>query len=236
MNHRAQQVLWGVLVAALVGITAASLWRGMDARLVGGSRGAAGGRVAGLGLLSRGRGAGEGDLAAYGRVPSFTLTSQTGDPVTLAALKGQIWIADFFFTSCSSSCPMMSAGMQNLQKALGDSKGVRLVSFSVDPERDTPEKLAEYARGYGATPDHWLFLTGDKKQVRRLAVEGFHVSAGDASPEDIQQGAETVLHSTRLALVDGHGDIRGYYDGTDAKALDQLGQDVRRLLSGSARR
>ena len=231
MNHRAQRVLWGVLIVVLVGITAASLWRGMDARLVG--DGGRKGRVAGLGLMTRGRGAGEGELALYGRVPAFALTSQTGEPVTLAALKGQVWIADFFFTSCSSSCPMMSAGLQGLEKALGDSKGVRLVSFSVDPERDTPAKLAEYAKAYGATADHWLFLTGDKKQVRRLTVEGFHLTASDPSPEDVKQGAETVLHSTRLVLVDGRGDIRGYYDGTDAKALEQLGQDVRRLLSDS---
>ncbi len=228
MSRRAQRILWGVLVLALIGVTASSLWRGMDARLLGRGR-EAGGRGA------DGRAAGVGDLAVYSHVPAFDLVSQTGSPITLANLGGQIWIADFFFTGCSSSCPMMSAGMQGLARALGDAKGVRLVSFSVDPERDTPERLAEYARGYGATPDRWLFLTGDKKQVRRLAREGFHVTAEDPSPEDVKQGAEAVLHSTRLALVDGHGDIRGYYDGTDEKALAELGQDVRRLLSGSAR-
>jgi cytochrome oxidase Cu insertion factor (SCO1/SenC/PrrC family) len=113
-----------------------------------------------------------------------------------------------------------------LARGLDSRTPVRLVSFSVDPERDTPEKLAEYAAAYEAEPDRWLFLTGDKKQVRRLVSEGFHLSVEDASPEDIAAGAEPVLHSTRFVLVDAHGRIRGYYNGLDDEAMSQLGRDI----------
>ena len=232
--NRKQSVLWGVLILALVGLLGASLWRGPAGRLLGGGPGTKQGGMMG-GVQGDGTpGGASADLAVYGQVPDFRLVSQTGDTVRLADLRGRVWIGDFIFTHCASSCPMMSAQLQKLESALGKDKHVQLVSFSVDPERDTPERLAEYARGYDATPDRWLFLTGDKAQVRRLAKDGFHLTADDASPEDIQKGAEPVLHSTRLALVDAQGRIRGYYDGSDEKAMQQLGAGVRRLLSSPA--
>jgi cytochrome oxidase Cu insertion factor (SCO1/SenC/PrrC family) len=129
---------------------------------------------------------------------------------------------------------MMTAQLQRLERALANEHGVRLVSFSVDPERDTPERLAEYAAGYGAKPERWLFLTGDKHRIRRLSIEGFHLAVAEPSPEEAARGAEAVLHSTRLVLVDGAGRIRGYFDGTDDAATGRLGESVRRLLAASA--
>jgi cytochrome oxidase Cu insertion factor (SCO1/SenC/PrrC family) len=216
-----QTVLWGVLVLALIGVAAASLVRGPASRLMGGAprAGVSGGAA--------------GDLALYGTVPDFELVSQTGDTVRLADLRGTVWIGDFIFTHCASTCPMMTAQMKRIQASLGDAAGVRLVSFSVDPERDTPERLAEYAAGYGATPDRWLFLSGDKARIRSLAVEGFHVTVDDPTPEELAQGAEAVMHSTRLALVDGEGNIRGYYDGADEQAMQQLSEDLKRLLAAA---
>ena len=170
-------------------------------------------------------------LADYGQVPEFALVSQTGDSLHLDALRGNVWIADFIFTSCGSICPMMSAQFERLSGQLPP--GVRLVSFTVDPERDTPAKLAEYAQRYGATPERWLFLTGDKPQVRRLVTEGFHLGVEEATPEEIAQGAETILHSTRFALVDAGAHIRGYYDGAEAAAVEQLRRDARLLLDGA---
>lgn len=233
-----QTLLWGILIVVLAGLAAANLLRGGSARLFGGQRQEQTG-VAGRARVEGGAAAGEvvggaPGLAVYGDVPDFHLVSQTGDSVRLADLRGGLWIGDFIFTHCASSCPMMSAELQKLEAALGKDSGVRLVSFSVDPERDTPARLAEYAKGYGATPDRWLFLTGDRAAVRKLAVEGFKVTVDDPSPEDVKQGAEAVMHSTRLALVDGLGRIRGYYDGTDAKAMQQLGKDVRTLLARGA--
>jgi protein SCO1/2 len=213
--------LWGVLVVALLALGAAVILRGQRARLLGGgadTSAAVAGRIA--------AGAAEA-IADYGAVPEFALVSQTGDSVRLADLRGQVWIADFFFTHCASSCPMMSARLERLSENLDPR--AHIVSFSVDPERDTPARLAEYARNYAVEPGRWLFLTGDKPQIRRLVQEGFHLAVDDATPQDIAAGAEAVLHSTRFVLVDGRGRIRGYYDGTDEAAVARLGRDLERI-------
>ena len=219
MNAKQRQyALWMLLVTVLLGLTAAALWMGPSRRLSGGAAGDA------------------PALDDFGAVPDFALVSQTGDSVRLADLRDQVWVADFIFTNCASTCPMMTTQLQRLERALAGQSGFRLVSFSVDPERDTPEKLAEYAAGYGARPERWLFLTGDKHGIRRLSIEGFHLAVDDPSPEEVARGAEAVLHSTRLVLVDGDGRIRGYYDGTDDAAVQKLGDDVRRLAArGGAR-
>jgi cytochrome oxidase Cu insertion factor (SCO1/SenC/PrrC family) len=173
-----------------------------------------------------------GDIGDFGAVPDFALVSQTGDSVRLRDLHGQVWVADFFFTHCASTCPMMSARFESLAQQVGSDR-VRLVSFSVDPERDTPERLAEYAQRFDVEPGRWIFLTGDKPQIRRLVREGFHLGVDDPSPEDLAAGAEAVLHSTRFVLVDAEGRIRGYYDGNDDEAMEQLGHDVTQLAAKS---
>lgn len=217
--HR-QHAIWTGWLVALVGLAALALWNPFRTL----ARGGADGRGA------TAAGAAEGDLDVHATVPEFDLVSQTGEPVHLADLRGQVWVADFIFTHCASTCPMMTAQMQRFSSALGDEPRVRLVSFSVDPQRDTPARLAEYARGLGATPDRWLFLTGDAPQIRRLARDGFHLPVEDPAPEDVARGAEAVLHSTRFVLVDAQGRIRGYYDGTEERAVQRLGSDVRQLL------
>lgn len=225
-NRRRQHALWAVLVAALLGLTAAALWHGPTRRL-GGSLSATDRPV----VVTSGDAANV--LHDYGAVPPFGLVSQTGDSVHLADLQGNVWVADFIFTNCASTCPMMTAQLVRLQKALAGEPRAKLVSFSVDPDRDTPARLAEYAKGYGATADRWLFLTGDKAQIRMLSIDGFHLSVGDATPEDLAAGAEPVLHSTRLALVDGNGHVRGYYDGTKDESVNELGEAVRKLIADS---
>jgi len=212
--------LWGLLVLVLVGLAAATVLFGRQVRLVGAGRSGAGRQV---GSSSQ--------LADYGTVPDFALVSQTGDTVRLADLRGQPWIADFIFTHCASSCPMMSARMKALAAALDPAWQVRLVSISVDPDRDTPARLVEYARAYAADPARWLFLTGDKQQIRRLVQESFHLAVEDAAPEDAARGAEAVLHSTRFVLVDGRGVIRGYYSGLEAETLQAIGRDLDKLRS-----
>lgn len=171
------------------------------------------------------------EITDFGSVPDFALVSQTGDSVHLDDLRGQVWVADFFFTHCASTCPMMSARFESLAEKV-DPERVRLVSFSVDPERDTPERLAEYAGRFDVEPGRWLFLTGDKPQIRALVREGFHLGVDEASPEDVAKGVEAVLHSTRFVLVDPQARIRGYYDGNDDEAMDQLGHDVAQLVAG----
>ena len=142
------------------------------------------------------------------------------------ALLGSVWVANFIFTRCAGQCPLMSAQMATLASALRGEPSVRLVSFSVDPEWDTPAVLADYARRYGAVREQWRFLTGDRAAIVRLCTEGFRLSVAQDGGTD----AEPITHSVRLVLVDRAGRIRGYYDTTEAEAMKQLRRDLRRLL------
>jgi protein SCO1/2 len=168
-------------------------------------------------------------LPVYGSVPDFELTERSGRAVRLADLKGRIWIADFIFTSCAGPCPMLSQQMSGFQASLARAPEIRLVSFSVDPERDTPAVLSEYAARYRADPERWLFLTGDRKAVYGLIREGFRLTVEQA-PEDEGQ----VIHSLRFTLVDRAGRVRGYYNGDDPESLRRLLPDVDRLLREGA--
>jgi protein SCO1 len=229
MSITRQHALWTVLVIALLALTAAALFYGPDRRLGGGDAVSNAGTENGGGPGGVMRAA--GPLEDFGAVPSFTLVSQTGATVQRTDLNGQVWIADFIFTSCQGTCPMMSAQMRRVNEQLARERGLKLVSFSVDPERDTPEKLAAYGKEFGATPERWILLTGEKAALRELSQTGFHLPASDAPPADVAQGQEIILHSTRFVLVDRAGHIRGYYNGTDAGAVDQLVKDTRRLLA-----
>jgi protein SCO1/2 len=160
-----------------------------------------------------------GSLPRLGRLVEFELTERSGQPITKRDLRGCIWVADFIFTSCAGPCPRMTAAMARLQAALVDLPDVRLVSFSVDPERDTPRVLRQYADRYRADPQRWLFLTGDFAVIRKVAVEGFKLGSVD----------DPILHSTRFAVVDGEGVIRGYYDSEEADVIDRLAADIRTL-------
>ena len=164
-------------------------------------------------------------LPDYGALPAFALINQDGAPVTRETLSGSVWIADFIFTRCAGQCPLMSAQMAQLHAALVGLPRVRLVSFSVDPAYDTPERLAAYAARYGATPSRWQWLTGDLDAVRTLAQQGFRLGVSeDGSAE------EPITHSVRFALVDRQGHLRGYYDATDAHAMARLRADVTQLV------
>src|SRR5262245_36135582 len=142
-------------------------------------------------------------------LPEFSLTDQTERIVTLADLKGKVWVADFIFTNCGGTCPMMTGHMRKLQDSLPPD--IRLVSITVDPDRDTPKVLASYAAEQGATRDRWLFLTGEKQALHDLCIKGFKL------PLDESGGTvtEPIAHSTRFVLVDKQGEIRGYYSGTE---------------------
>jgi protein SCO1/2 len=128
---------------------------------------------------------------------------------------------------------MMTERMLDLEEALGDVARLRFVSISVDPVYDTPERLAEYAASYGADPERWFFLTGDKAAVRSLSVGGFHLGLQEATAAAKAAGAESVMHSTRFVLVDGRGHIRGYYDGISPDDMKRVQKDVRRLASST---
>jgi protein SCO1 len=163
-------------------------------------------------------------VQSYGTVPPFQLVNQNGQPFSSNQLAGKIWIADFIFTACPGPCPMISSRMSELQKPL-EKTDVHLVSFSVDPEKDTPEVLRGYAEKLHAQPQRWDFLTGSKAAIYDLSKNGFSLAASDGSEE-----AGVPVHSTRMILVDRHGKIRGYYDALEPDAVTKLLADTSHLL------
>lgn len=226
-------LLWTLLLAALLGIGASAVYQ----RLRQAPRAAERERAAALPEL--------------GRVPAFTLVNRDGRTVRREDLAGAPWIADFVFTTCDSSCPLLTARLARLDRELPAGLGLRLVSFSVDPDHDTPPVLERYARSFGASR-RWLFLTGDAAQIRDLSRHGFKLalepgggdmgnssagggaaSAGGASAGSMgSMGSEAILHSTRFVLVDGEGVIRGTYQALDPAALRRLAGDARALAGG----
>jgi protein SCO1/2 len=163
-------------------------------------------------------------VSSYGTVPHFQLVNQNGRPFGSAQLAGKIWIADFIYTACPGPCPMISTRMSELQKPL-EKTDVHLVSFSVDPEKDTPEVLRGYAEKLHADPERWDFLTGPKSAIYKLSHNGFKLAVSDGSDE-----AGIPVHSTRMVVVDRHGEIRGYYEATEADAVTKLLADTNHLL------
>lgn len=168
-------------------------------------------------------------LKAFGKVPDFALTERSGKRIQLADLLGKVWIADFIYTHCTDTCPIQSAEMKGLQDKLG-AGDLRLVSITVDPERDTPAVLSEYAARYGADPARWLFLTGEKEAILRLAEQGFHLAVAEIPAPERDLSGATHRHSPRFVVVDRRGEIRGYYPGTEKEALDRLRRDVEAVL------
>ena len=164
-------------------------------------------------------------LPVLGTVPSFALTERGGDALRAQDLAGHVWIADFVFTHCPDVCPALTGRFARLQRELD---GVRLVSFSVDPTRDTPEVLREYATRAGARPG-WLFVTGPRDAVAALLRDGFHVAFADDGPP-----SAPITHSDRFVLVDGELHIRGYYHGSDEADVARLVRDTTALRDGGA--
>jgi len=164
-------------------------------------------------------------------IPSFSLTDETGKAFDSKGLKGKIYVANFFFTRCTTICPKITSQVSRVQDTfLGDLE-VELLSISVDPKFDQPEKLALYAKRFDANKSQWHFLTGEKKMIYPLVLKGFHVPLADASEYDaaIKNPDETFIHSERLVLVDKAGIIRGFYDGTDKKEVDRLLVEIKVL-------
>ena len=164
--------------------------------------------------------------AKHRELPNFSLVERSRKKVTLADLHGKVWIADFIYTHCADTCPLQTADMAALQARWMKESGLKLVSFSVDPERDTPSVLARYARRFKADPKRWLFLTGAKSEIARVVEDGFRLVVATAPHRD----HEIIVHSPRFVLVDQEGQIRGYYDNRDPKAMKRLEDDVANLL------
>jgi protein SCO1 len=163
------------------------------------------------------------------QLADFSLTNQNGKKITFDSLKGKIIIADFFFTHCPTICPPMTRNMKRLQESInngqrvGDktNKLVHFLSFSIDPERDSVERLKYWADRFQINPEKWWLLTGDKKIIYNLALNEIKLGIQDG------EGIDTnFVHSDKFVLIDSNRLVRGFYDGLDSVALAKLSEDL----------
>lgn len=152
------------------------------------------------------------------------MTNQVGQNVSTEDWMNKIVVVDFFFTHCPIVCPKLTNSIQRVQQNFKSDNGILFNSFSVDPERDSISVLEEYTKRFALNTHNWQLLTGDKKEIYKLARNSFMVAAtdGDGGPEDF-------IHSEKLVLIDKQKRIRGYYNGTDATAVNQLMEDIKKL-------
>ena len=163
-------------------------------------------------------------LQKYRSLPDFQLVDQDGRSFGLGDLKGKVWLADFVYTTCPGPCPMVTRNVSQLQDAAFQSGDVRFVTFTMDPKDDSPAVLKQYGEKFHATPGKWIFLTGDPEKIFSLVRNGFTLAIADATPN------APIVHSTKLALVDRDGTVRGYYDGIGEVPSEQILRDIQRLL------
>jgi len=168
----------------------------------------------------------------YGPVPDFALTDENGAPFHRKQLDGKVWVADFIFTHCPTACPLLSKRMEKIQKRTRQlGPAFHLVSFSVDPEHDTPVELNAYARRFHANPRGWSFLTGPLADVQSAVTDGFKIYFGKEKAENAD--FMTIVHGEHLVLVDQRARIRGYYEAND-DGVDRLVEDVALLVNTGA--
>jgi protein SCO1/2 len=170
-------------------------------------------------------------LDDFGHVPAFTLIERSGQPFSSAALQGKIWLADFFFTACPGPCLIMNGRMSDIGQALQrDHADVRLVSVSIAPEADTPDVLRRYAQRFAIPANGWSFLTGDRQTIYDLAHKAFLLPLIDNSQGQVDSADGEFIHSTRISLVDRHGEVRGSFDSATPEVTQQVLTAVGELL------
>ncbi|MBZ0156250.1 MAG: SCO family protein [Alphaproteobacteria bacterium] len=169
-----------------------------------------------------------------GEIPAFTLVNQDGEPFGSANLAGDVYIAGFIFTNCPAYCPKITQAMRGLQTKFEEGDvPVRLVSFSVDPERDTPPVLRRYGEEYGADFRRWNFLTGPPEELKRVIIDGFGAWYGPAPAKDVS--LMEISHTLKLALVDDKGNLRGFYEH-DESGTDEILHRAIHVLREAQRR
>ncbi len=175
-------------------------------------------------------------LPELGQLPAFQLTDERGASLTRESLRGHVTVVDFIFTSCATACPLLSSEMSRLQaevRRAGHGDRVRLLSVSVDPERDTPERLRAFAARYEADPALWRFARGNEADMRRVVVDGMKQEVARQTDRGEVDGF-TILHGTKLVLLDDEARIRGYYDAKDQESMRKLRTDLSALADGRA--
>lgn len=165
----------------------------------------------------------KGDRQVEHTIDDFDLLNQDGVWKGIKDWEGKIVVADFFFTHCPVICPKMTANLKKVQQAFNQDE-ILINSFSVDPQRDSAGQLKKYAEKFKISLTNWQLLTGDKKDMYKLARNSFMIVAtdGDGGPEDF-------IHSEKLVLIDKQRRVRGYYDGTSKKETNELIYDIKKL-------
>ena len=152
-------------------------------------------------------------LPVLGQISDFKLTNQEGQTASLADLRGKVWAADVIFTRCPGPCARMTKHLSEIQSALPANQPVRLVTFTSDPDYDTPAVFKRYAAIFAADPKVWWFLTGDKQKLRGLEVNDFKFGVVEKKPGEREIPDDLFIHSTWFVLVDKKGQTRGWVDG-----------------------
>jgi len=163
------------------------------------------------------------------KIGSFNLLDEQNNTISDKVIEGKVFVAEYFFTTCGSICPIMNKQMQRVQAAFKGNSKFEILSFTVDPENDGPEQMLAYAKGHGYQPGQWHFITGDKKALYSLARTSFFVLK-PAEAENLGDAGSDFIHTNNFVLIDQDRHIRGYYDGTNAAEVDQLILDIEKLL------
>lgn len=163
----------------------------------------------------------------YPTIPSFTYVNQDSTIVTSKSMKGKVWVADFFFSTCPTICPTMTTQMKRLQAMTKDLESeIQFISFSINPTYDQPSILRRYMKHHGIEANNWQFLTGDEAETHELGINSFLVHVATSDEEE----SGGYAHSPAFTLVDKEGIVRGVYVGTDTQDVDRLEKDLRKLL------
>lgn len=167
----------------------------------------------------------------YGMIPEFSLIDQNGDSFGLENVDGKVWVANFIFTSCATECPLLSRRMQEISEIFEGQDRVELVSISIDPRTDNPERLRKYAEAFGSRPN-WSFLTGETREIEFLSSEGFKVTdPGEHAEEGSIRRTRQLLHSREIVVVDGLGVVRYYANGMHPRVAGEVADVVETLLA-----
>lgn len=169
-------------------------------------------------------------LTVYGNpghvVRQFSFINQEGQTITEQNLKDKIYVVEYFFTTCEGICPKMNDNMVAVYQTFRNDNDFMILSHTVDPEVDTVAQLKRYAQKYDADPTRWMFLTGNKDSLYKMAIDDYLIPIADSTVEKINP---TFIHTQKFVLIDKEKKVRGFYDGTDAASVKKLIQDINEL-------
>ena len=172
-------------------------------------------------------GFGEVKLPVVSRVQPFSFTNQDGQPITERSVEGKVYVAEYFFTTCPSICPMLNTNMKKIYEAFKDEPGFLILSHTVDPENDNVARLKWYADSMHVNTQRWIFLTGRKDSLYQTARNSYLL---DDPANNLQNINDQFLHTQFFALVDRNGRVRKIYDGLKKAEIEELKKDIKRLL------